>query len=170
MDDDWIVADLEIIDSISHCDEIFTSAKKLKSPKKEQQSINHQVSITPEDPQLILKLTRKFLEKIGIELPKKFLKDNSKSLSELILSYRRKPDSGTFYNNHSSMCEEAYRIFNLPQEDAAVVLIKVMDAVVKANSTMQFEVNVAGLDERKSGRPLFAASETKKKRPTSWRS
>ena len=61
------------------------------------------------------------------------------------------------------MCEEAYRIFNLPQEGAAVVLIKVMDAVVKANSTMQFEVNVAGLDERKSGRPLFAAFETKKK-------
>ena len=55
------------------------------------------------------------------------------------------------------MCEEAYRIFNLPQEDAAVVLIKVMDAVVKANSTMQFEVNVAGLDERESGRPLFTA-------------
>ena len=26
------------------------------------------------------------------------------------------------------MCEEAYRIFNLPQEDAAMVLIKVMDA------------------------------------------
>ena len=68
------------------------------------------------------------------------------------------------------MCEEAYRVFNLPHEDAAVVLIKVMDAVVKANSTMQFEVNVAGLDERKSGRPLFAACETKKKRPTSWRS
>ena len=60
------------------------------------------------------------------------------------------------------MCEEAYRVFNLPQEDAAVVLIKVMDAVVKANSTMPFEVNVAGLDKRKSGRPLFAACEIKK--------
>ena len=55
------------------------------------------------------------------------------------------------------MCEEAYRIFNLPQEDAAVVLIKVMDAVVKANSRMQFKVNVAGLDEREPGRPLFTA-------------
>ena len=49
------------------------------------------------------------------------------------------------------MYEEAYRILNLPQKDAAVVLIKVMDAVVKANSTMQFEVNVAGLDERECG-------------------
>ena len=45
------------------------------------------------------------------------------------------------------MREKAYRIFNLPQEDADVVFIKVMDAVVKSNSTMQFEVNVAGLDE-----------------------
>ena len=60
------------------------------------------------------------------------------------------------------MSEEAYRVFSLPQEDAAVVLIKVMDAVVKANSMMQFEVNVAGLDERESGRPLFTACETKK--------
>ena len=60
------------------------------------------------------------------------------------------------------MCEEAYYICNLPQEDAAVVLIKVMDAVVKANSTMQFEVNVAGLDERESGKPLFTVCETKK--------
>ena len=68
------------------------------------------------------------------------------------------------------MCEEAYRIFNLSQEDAAVVLIKVMDAVIKANSTMQFEVNVAGLNERESGRPLLTACETKKtkKRPTTW--
>ena len=65
------------------------------------------------------------------------------------------------------MCEEAYRIFNLSQEDAAVVLIKVMDAVIKANSTMQFEVNVAGLNERESGRPLLTACETKK-RPTTW--
>ena len=54
------------------------------------------------------------------------------------------------------MCEEAYRIFNLPQEDAAVVLIKVMDAVVKANSTMQFEINVVGLDERESGIKLIS--------------
>ena len=61
------------------------------------------------------------------------------------------------------MCEEAYRIFNLSQEDAAVVLIKIKDAVVKANSTMQFEVNVAGLNERESGRPLLTACETKKK-------
>ena len=37
-----------------------------------------------------------------------------------------------------------------------------MDAVVKANSTIPFEINVAGLDERESGRPLFAACETKK--------
>ena len=44
----------------------------------------------------------------------------------------------------------------------AVVLIKVMGAVVKANSTMQFEVNVAGLDKREFGRPLFTACETKK--------
>ena len=66
------------------------------------------------------------------------------------------------------MCEEACRIFNLSQQDAAVVLIKVMDAVVKANSTMQFEVNVAGLNERESGRPLLTACETKKKRPTTW--
>ena len=51
------------------------------------------------------------------------------------------------------MCEEAYRIFHLPQEDAAVVLIKVKDAVVEANFTVQFEVKVAGLDERESGRP-----------------
>ena len=50
----------------------------------------------------------------------------------------------------------------------AVVLIKVMGAVVKANSTMQFEVNVAGLDEQEFGRPLFTACETKKKRLTSW--
>ena len=157
MDDDWIAADLEILDSISHCDETFTSAKKLKSRKKEQQSINHEISITPEDLQLIVKLTREFLEKIGIELPKNFLEDNSKSLRELILLYRRKPDSSTFYSKYSSMCEDAYRIFNLPQEDAAVVLIKVMDAVVKANSTMQFEVNVAGLNERESGRLLFTA-------------
>ena len=123
----------------------------------EQQSINYQISITPEDLQLIVKLTREFLEKIGIELPKNFLEDNSKSLCESILSHRTKPDSSTFYSKYSSMCEEAYRIFNLPQENAAVVLIKVMDAVVKANSTMQFEVNVAGLDERESGRPLFTA-------------
>ena len=66
------------------------------------------------------------------------------------------------------MCEEAYRIFNLSQQDAAVVLIKVMDAVVKANSTMQCEVNVAGLNERESGRPLLTACETKKKRPAIW--
>ena len=66
------------------------------------------------------------------------------------------------------MCEEAYRIFNLSQQDAAVVLIQGMDAVVKANSTMQFEVNVAGLNERESGRPLFTACETKKKPPTTW--
>ena len=157
MDDDWIAADLEILDSISHCDETFTSAKKLKSRKKEQQSINHEISITPEDLELIVKLTREFLEKIGIELPKNFLENNSKSLRELILLYRRKPDSSTFYSKYSSMCEDAYRIFNLPQEDAAVVLIKVMDAVVKANSTMQFEVNVAGLNERESGRLLFTA-------------
>ena len=58
MDDDWIAADLEILDSISHCNETFTSAKKLKSHKKEQQSINHQISITPEDLQLIVKLTQ----------------------------------------------------------------------------------------------------------------
>ena len=100
MDDDWIAADLEILDSISHCDETFTSAKKLKSRKKEQQSINHQISITPEDLQLIVKLTREFLEKIGIELPKNFLEDNSKSLSELILLYRKKPDSSTFYSKY----------------------------------------------------------------------
>ena len=162
MDDDWIAADLEILDSISHCDETFTSAKKLKSHKKVQKSINHQISITLEGLQLIVKLTRKFLEKIGNELPKKFLDDNSKLLKELILSYRRKPVSSTFYRKHSSMCEEACRIFNLPQEVAAVVLIKVMDAMVKANSTMHFEVNDAGLDERESGRPLFAACETKK--------
>ena len=62
MDDDWIAADLEILDSISHCNETFTSAKKLKSRKKEQQSINHQISITPEDLQLIVQLTREFLE------------------------------------------------------------------------------------------------------------
>ena len=66
------------------------------------------------------------------------------------------------------MCEEAYRIFNLSQQDAAVVLIKVMDAVGRANSTMQFEVNVAGLNERESGRPLLTACETKNKRPTTW--
>ena len=169
MGDDWIAADLEILDSISHCDETFMSAKKLKSHKKEQQSINHQISITLEDLQLIVKLTCKILESIGIERPKNFLEDNSKSLSELILSYRRKPNSSTFYSKYSFMCEKAYHIFNLHQEDAAVVLIKVMDAEVKANSTMQFEVNLAGLDERESGRPLFTACETKK-RPTSWRS
>ena len=74
MDDDWIAADLEILGSILHCDETFTSAKKLKLHKKKQQSINHQISITPEDLQLIVKLTREFLEKIGIELRKNFLK------------------------------------------------------------------------------------------------
>ena len=66
------------------------------------------------------------------------------------------------------MCEEAYRIFNLSQQDAAVVRIKVMDAVVKANSTMQFEVNVAGLNERESGRPLITACETKKTKTASY--
>ena len=91
MDGDWIAADLEILDSISHCDETFMTAKKPKSHKeeqsikKEQQGINHQISIIPEDLQLIVKLIREFLEKIGIELPKNFLEDNSKSLSELIL-------------------------------------------------------------------------------------
>ena len=43
------------------------------------------------------------------------------SAFELILSYRSKPNSRTFCSKYSSMCEEAYRIFNLPQEDAAVV-------------------------------------------------
>ena len=76
MGDDWIAANLEILDSISHCDETFTSAKKLKSHKKEQQRINHQISITLKDLQLIVKLTREFLEKIRIEQPKKFLEDN----------------------------------------------------------------------------------------------
>ena len=121
MDDDWIAADLEILDSISHCVETFTSAKKLKSHKKEQQSINHQISITSEDLQLIVNLTLEILEKIGIELPKNLLEDIAKSLCELILSYRKKPSSSTFFSKCSSMCEEAYRIFNLSQEDAAVV-------------------------------------------------
>ena len=76
MGDDWIAANLEILDSISHCDETFMSAKNLKSHKKEQQKINHQISITPKDLQLIVKLTREFLEKIRIEQPKNFLEDN----------------------------------------------------------------------------------------------
>ena len=45
MDDDGIAADFEILDSISHCDETLTSAKKLKSHKKEQQRINYQINI-----------------------------------------------------------------------------------------------------------------------------
>ena len=70
MDDDWIAADLEILDSILHCDEIFTSAKKVKSHKKEQQSINHQISITSENLLLIVKLNREFLKKLKLNCRK----------------------------------------------------------------------------------------------------
>ena len=74
MDDDWIAADLEILNSISHCDQTFTSAKKLKSHKKEQRNIDHQISITSEDLQLRVKLTREFWKKLELNCRKNFWK------------------------------------------------------------------------------------------------
>ena len=169
MDDDWIAADLEILDSISlsceeltfqcdheHCTTSFQSSQQLKSHQKmHSNKPRHKINVSPEDLQLVEKLASEFLKNIGIDLPENFLKENTKSISELIMSYRRKPDPNSFYSGYSSMCHEAYKILNLPQEDAAVVLIKVMDAIVKANSANQFEVNRAGLEQRESGRSFF---------------